>query len=150
MWVEFFIYSEYHRIYGIYYFQALREEAARRLEELQSNLSDAKHKKRVTENVVEESQHRNEELKNQLKSNDNYRQISHLEEKLNDLMEDNKEMQETFDQMRKVCYYIELIFFMIAKFLLFSVCLLIGIRFLGLKKRCGRKTSWTVTVDSEW
>lgn len=65
-------------------------------------MDDAKHKKRVTENVVEESLRRNEELRNQLKSNETYRQISHLEEKLNDIVEENKTLQETFDQLRKV------------------------------------------------
>lgn len=91
-------------IYLIKSFQSLRFDAEKRLEEISVKLVDVKYKKRVTENVVEEAQQRNEDVKEQLKSNDNYRQISHLEEKLNDFMEENKSLQETFDQLRKVCY----------------------------------------------
>lgn len=65
-------------------------------------LEDLKQKRRITENVVEEAQQRIEDVKEQLKSNENYRQISHLEEKLTDFMEENKTLQETFDQLRKV------------------------------------------------
>lgn len=67
-------------------------------------MEDAKHKKRVTENVVEEAQQRNEEIKDQLKSNENYRQISHLEEKLSDLIEETKEATSTLDELQKVTF----------------------------------------------
>lgn len=77
-------------------------------------LEDVKQKRRVTENVVEEAQQRIEDVKEQLKSNENYRQISHLEEKLTDFMEENKTLQETFDQLRKVlifaCYILVCIY----------------------------------------
>lgn len=61
-----------------------------------------KHKKKVTEDVVEEAQRRNEELKDQLRSNENYRQISHFEEKLADLVEDTKQATEEWEKLRKV------------------------------------------------
>lgn len=61
-----------------------------------------KHKKRVTEKVVEEAQQRNEEIKDQLKSNENYRQISHLEEKLSDIIDDTKASTTIMDQLQKV------------------------------------------------
>lgn len=83
--------------------EALRTNAAKRLEEISIKLEDAKHKHRVTQDVVEQANRRNEDIKEQLKSNDNYRQISHLEEKLNDFVMENKTQQETFDQLRKVC-----------------------------------------------
>lgn len=57
----------------------------------------------MTENVVDESQKRNEEIKEQLKSNENYRQISHLEEKLSDIIEETKAATTTLDQLQKVC-----------------------------------------------
>ncbi|XP_031631597.1 putative leucine-rich repeat-containing protein DDB_G0290503 isoform X2 [Contarinia nasturtii] len=80
---------------------ALRNESAERYDETSSRLEDLKHKQRVTENVVEEAQQRNEEIKEQLKSNDNYRQISHLEERLSDLIDETKEATTTFDEMQK-------------------------------------------------
>lgn len=63
-----------------------------------------KHKKRVTEGVMEEAQHRNEEIKEQLKSNENYRQISHLEDRLSDLIEDTKEATTILDQLQRVFF----------------------------------------------
>lgn len=61
-----------------------------------------KHKRRVTESVMEEAQQRNDEIKEQLKSNENYRQISHLEDRLSDLIEETKESTTTLDQLQKV------------------------------------------------
>lgn len=84
--------------------KALRNESAERYDETSSRLEDLKHKQRVTENVVEEAQQRNEEIKEQLKSNDNYRQISHLEERLSDLIEETKEATTTLDEMQKVVF----------------------------------------------
>lgn len=37
-----------------------------------------------------------------LRSNENYRQISHLEEKLTDLIKENKILQESLAQLKKV------------------------------------------------
>jgi intraflagellar transport protein 74 len=37
-----------------------------------------------------------------LRSNETYRQISHMEEKLNDLMKDNKLMQRIVDELNAV------------------------------------------------
>lgn len=82
--------------------QALRSEAAKKIELLSSRLEELKHKKRVTEDVVEGAVRRNEEIKEQLQSNENYRQISHLEETLADLMEEGKTLQSTYDQLKKV------------------------------------------------
>lgn len=65
-------------------------------------MEDLKHKRQVTENVVEEAQQRNEEIKDQLKSNENYRQISHLEERLSDIIEETKLATATLDQLQKV------------------------------------------------
>lgn len=65
-------------------------------------MEDLKHKKRVTEDVVEEAQRRNDEIKEQLRSNENYRQISHFEEKLSDLIDETKTATTTWDQLRKV------------------------------------------------
>lgn len=83
-------------------FQALRLEAAKKIEVLSSRLEELKHKKRVTEDVVEGAIRRNDEIKDQLQSNENYRQISHLEERLADMMAEGKTLQSTRDQMKKV------------------------------------------------
>lgn len=56
--------------------------------------------------MVEESQKRNEEIRDQLKSNENYRQISHLEEKLSDIIEETKSATATLDQLQKVSFLI--------------------------------------------
>lgn len=41
-------------------------------------------------------------LQDRLRSNENYRQISHLEEKLTDLITENKVLEESLSQMKKV------------------------------------------------
>lgn len=51
---------------------------------------------------MNEAERRNEQIKDQLKSNENYRHISHLEEKLTDLIEDTKDSTITLDQLHKV------------------------------------------------
>lgn len=56
----------------------------------------------MTEKVVEEAQQRNDEIKDQLKSNENYRQISHLEERLSDIIDETKSATATLDQLQKV------------------------------------------------
>lgn len=63
-----------------------------------------KHKKRVTEDVVEEAQRRNENIKDQLKSSENYRQISHLEERLLELIQETEDSTSTWDQLQKVSF----------------------------------------------
>lgn len=65
-------------------------------------MADLKHKKEVTKNVVVEAQQRNDEIKEQLKSNENYRQISHLEERLSDIIEETKSATTSLDQLQKV------------------------------------------------
>lgn len=69
---------------------------------MSSKLEDLQHKKRVTSDVAEEAKRRNEEIKEQLKLNENYRQISHLEEKLSDLIEETKDSTAALDQLHKV------------------------------------------------
>lgn len=72
------------------------------MEHVSSQLEELRHKKRVTEDVVDEAVRRNDEVKEQLRSDENFRQISHLEEKLADLTDEAKSMQETWDQLQKV------------------------------------------------
>lgn len=85
--------------------QALRSEAAEKYDQASTQLEDLKHKKGVTENVVEEAMIRNEEVKEQLKSNENYRQISHLEERLSDIIAETKSATALLDQLQKVKYF---------------------------------------------
>lgn len=85
--------------------QALRSEAAEKYDQASTQLEDLKHKKGVTENVVEEAKIRNEEVKEQLKSNENYRQISHLEERLSDIIAETKSATALLDQLQKVKYF---------------------------------------------
>lgn len=80
----------------------MRSEAGEKYEQASTQLADLKHKKEVTKNVVEEAQQRNDEIKEQLKSNENYRQISHLEERLSDIIEETKKATTTLDQLQKV------------------------------------------------
>ncbi|EAA13185.4 AGAP004724-PA [Anopheles gambiae str. PEST] len=79
-----------------------RSEAIAKMNELTTILQEMEDKKRVTENVVDEARNRNHEIKINLKSNDTYRQISHLEDKLIDLMKDNKVLQETVKNIQQV------------------------------------------------
>uniref|UniRef100_A0A182WTK1 Intraflagellar transport 74 n=1 Tax=Anopheles quadriannulatus TaxID=34691 RepID=A0A182WTK1_ANOQN len=78
-----------------------RSEAIAKMNELTTILQEMEDKKRVTENVVDEARNRNHEIKINLKSNDTYRQISHLEDKLIDLMKDNKVLQETLKNIQQ-------------------------------------------------
>ncbi|XP_041772726.1 intraflagellar transport protein 74 homolog isoform X4 [Anopheles merus] len=78
-----------------------RSEAIAKMNELTTILQEMEDKKRVTENVVDEARNRNHEIKINLKSNDTYRQISHLEDKLIDLMKDNKVLQETVKNIQQ-------------------------------------------------
>ncbi|ETN65728.1 coiled-coil domain containing 2 [Anopheles darlingi] len=78
-----------------------RSEAIVKMNELTSVLQQLDDKKRVTDNVVEEARNRNQEIKINLKSNETYRQISHLEDKLVDLMKGNKTLQEDVEQMEQ-------------------------------------------------
>lgn len=80
----------------------MRSEATEKYEQASTQLADLKHKKEVTSNVVEEAQQRAAEIKEQLKSNENYRQISHLEERLSDIIEETKSATTTLDQLQKV------------------------------------------------
>lgn len=82
--------------------KVLRNESSEKYDQSSSLLEDLKHKKHVTENVVDESQQRNEEIKEQLKSNENYRQISHLEERLTDIIEETKTSTTILDELQKV------------------------------------------------
>ncbi|XP_053685991.1 intraflagellar transport protein 74 homolog [Sabethes cyaneus] len=81
--------------------EAPRSEAIVKMNELTEVLQELEDKKRVTENVVDEANKRNQEIKIELKSNETYRQISHLEDKLVDLMKENKGLQEIVEQLRQ-------------------------------------------------
>ncbi|XP_055591662.1 intraflagellar transport protein 74 homolog [Uranotaenia lowii] len=85
--------------------EAPRSEATIKMSDLSGTLQELEDKKRVTENVVDEAQKRNQEIKINLKSNETYRQISHLEDKLIDLMKENKNLQEVVEQLQKECDY---------------------------------------------
>lgn len=80
------------------------------MEMLSSRLEELKHKKRVTEDVLEEAERRNDEVKEQLRSNENFRQISHLEERLADLTEEARTLQSTLEQMKKASVSFECVF----------------------------------------
>lgn len=82
--------------------KALRTESAEKYDQVSTQLDDLKHKKYVTEKVVQEAKQRNEDIKEQLKSNENYRQISHLEKKLSDIIDDTKISTAVLDQLQKV------------------------------------------------
>uniref|UniRef100_A0A182YI62 Uncharacterized protein n=1 Tax=Anopheles stephensi TaxID=30069 RepID=A0A182YI62_ANOST len=79
-----------------------RADAIVKMNDLTAVLQEMEDKKRVTENVVEEARNRNHEIKFSLKSNDTYRQISHLEDKLVDLMKESKTLQEAINHMQQV------------------------------------------------
>ncbi|KAL9705728.1 hypothetical protein quinque_009246 [Culex quinquefasciatus] len=81
--------------------EAPRSEAIVKMSELTGTLQELEDKKRVTENVVDEAKKRNQEIKINLKSNETYRQISHLEDKLVDLIKENKSMQDVVEQLQK-------------------------------------------------
>uniref|UniRef100_A0A182WAT4 Intraflagellar transport 74 n=1 Tax=Anopheles minimus TaxID=112268 RepID=A0A182WAT4_9DIPT len=78
-----------------------RADAIVKMNDLTSVLEEMEDKKRVTENVVDEARNRNLEIKVSLKSNDTYRQISHLEDKLVDFMKENKILQEAVNEMQQ-------------------------------------------------
>lgn len=69
-------------------------------------LDDLKSKKRVTEKVLNEAKERNQMIKGQLKGNETYRQISHLEEKCNDLIREQKFYRTSIDESVKVSFHL--------------------------------------------
>lgn len=84
---------------------SLRSEATTKLEELSTILEELRDRKRVTESVVEDMEKRNYEIKENLRANETYRQISHLEEKLGDMIKDNKTLQMAVDELIKVTIF---------------------------------------------
>jgi intraflagellar transport protein 74 len=64
-------------------------------------LEDLKRKEHVTRGVTHDAQKKNQEIKEQLRNNENFRQISHLEEKLSDLLKNNSILQELVEQLSK-------------------------------------------------
>lgn len=86
----------------------LREDAAIKMDELTTQLEELKKKERSTDNVVEEARKRNADVKEQLRSNDTYRQISHLEERLTDLIKENQVLESSLDQIKRQFDYSEL------------------------------------------
>ncbi|XP_059622794.1 intraflagellar transport protein 74 homolog [Phlebotomus argentipes] len=87
---------------------SLREEAAEKMSELTSRLEELRNKKRVTEGVLEEAQKRSREIKDSLRSNETYRQIAHLEEKLTDLRKEGKILRTAVQENRKEFNYVDL------------------------------------------
>lgn len=87
--------------------QSLRSEAANNMEQLTNNLDELMKKKSVTEGVVKESLKRTQDIKEHLRSNETYRQISHLEEKLTDLIKESKVLQESVNESRQEYDYSE-------------------------------------------
>lgn len=91
--------------------EALRYESTKKIEELASHLEELKHKQKVTEDVVDEAKRRNEEIREQLSNNENFRQISHLEEKLADLTEELDRTQKLYDEIKNVKdFFLDFIF----------------------------------------
>ncbi|KAG5675696.1 hypothetical protein PVAND_005580 [Polypedilum vanderplanki] len=79
----------------------LRDEYAAKYEETSTIMQELKDKKRVTENVVRDAERQYSEIKDALRSNETYRQISHMEEKLTDLLKDNKSLQSSIEEFNK-------------------------------------------------
>uniref|UniRef100_A0A336MRL9 CSON000273 protein n=1 Tax=Culicoides sonorensis TaxID=179676 RepID=A0A336MRL9_CULSO len=96
-----------HEIQKFSNLDSLRGTAAEKVEELTSNLQELRTKLRATEGVFAEAQRRNKEMKELLRNNETYRQISHLEEKLGDLLKENKILQEAVDQLKREYVYEE-------------------------------------------
>lgn len=87
--------------------ESLRSTSVEKMGEMTAQLEELKKKRRATEGVYQEAVKRNKDLKEILRSNETYRQISHLEEKLNDLLKGNKNLQESVDQFKKEYIYEE-------------------------------------------
>ncbi|GAB0090062.1 Intraflagellar transport protein 74 [Sergentomyia squamirostris] len=87
---------------------SLREDAAEKMSDLTSRLEELRNKKRVTEGVLQEAQKRSRETKDSLRSNETYRQIAHLEEKLTDLKKENKTLREAVEENRKEFNYVDI------------------------------------------
>jgi intraflagellar transport protein 74 len=64
-------------------------------------LDELKHKETVTRGVTQDAQKRSNELKDKLRTNENFRQISHLEEKLSDLTKNTSILQDIVEQMSR-------------------------------------------------
>ena len=119
-----------HEIHRFNNLDALRSEYGLKYDELSTSVEEIKDKKRVTENVVRDSERRNQTIKvsgglkdawqlsinkilsqESLRNNETYRQISHMEEKLNDLVKDNKLLQRIVDELNqvKLCNMLEVL-----------------------------------------
>lgn len=84
------------------YLQSIRNKSAAKYNDLSAQLEELQHKKNLTTDVVKDAERSNDQIKAELKSNENYRHISHLEEKLSDLIEDTKDASVTLDKLHKV------------------------------------------------
>lgn len=60
-----------------------------------------RHKKTVTEGVVQEAERRTKEIKDHLRTNESYRLIAHLEDKLDDMKRQFKETSEQAEAIKK-------------------------------------------------
>lgn len=76
--------------------------------ELTSRLEELRNKKRITEGVLDQSRKRSRDTKESLRSNETYRQIAHLEEKLTDLCKESKMLRGAVEENRKEFNYADL------------------------------------------
>lgn len=119
-------------IFIIFPVQSLRTTAAEKVEELGLTLQELTNKKRATDGVYQDALKRNKELKvstypfdsislktnltfyhispfiqDNLRNNEAYRQISHLEDKLSDILKENKILHDALEQLKKEFVYEE-------------------------------------------
>lgn len=60
-----------------------------------------RHKKSVTEEMVREAERRTKEVKDTLRTNDSYKKIAHLEDKLDDLKKQYKATAEQLENIKQ-------------------------------------------------
>ncbi|XP_055378435.1 intraflagellar transport protein 74 homolog [Condylostylus longicornis] len=79
----------------------LRNESTEKMEALSNKLEELSRKERVTQEVLAEAKKRNQEIKEQLRTNEVYREIAHLEEKLSGLDIEIKTLQDIVKEQDK-------------------------------------------------
>lgn len=75
------------------------------MEELTSTIEELNNKERITKNVVSEAKSKYEEIKELLRSNETYKQISHMEEKLSDKIKELQVLQDSVESLHKEYNY---------------------------------------------
>lgn len=79
----------------------LRSEAAEKIGVQTSQLEELRHKKRVTDDVLQEADRKLKEMKSELRGNENFRKISHLEEKLSELKKETRTMKDAVEELKQ-------------------------------------------------